>query len=339
VARWARPRPRDFRQGVFKFRTTPYGSLPTTADLDRVIQDGLYGTLMPPFNALNPRARLDVIAYLQTLSPRWRTEQPGTPVVVPDEPTPTTESVTRGRELFGANCSSCHGDGTGNGPAAGGMTDVWGASLQPANLAVGRTKSARTTRDIYIRIMTGINVTPMPGFAAALKPDQAWQIAHYVEALGAWPGSSRELRELVAGLPPAASAPAASATADTMKVVAAAPGEGTSATIVVKMLGDAKGYRFEPAAIRARVGDIVRFVNVSGGPHNVSFWADSIPPGAAGQLQRNMGTTMSPLIGEMISQANAEYQVSIASLPPGAYQYYCLPHLALGMRGQIVVER
>jgi len=92
------------------------------------------------------------------------------------------------------------------------------------------------------------------------------------------------------------------------------------------MLGDAKGYRFEPASIRAGVGDIVRFVNVSGGPHNVSFWADSIPPGAARSVAAKHGYHDEPLIGEMISQANAEYQVSIASLPPGAYQYYCLPH-------------
>jgi len=188
VARWARPRPRDFRQGVFKFRTTPYGSLPTTADLDRVIQDGLYGTLMPPSTRSTPGAP-DVIAYLQCFSPRWRTEQPGTPVVVPDEPTPyhrvghPRPGAVR-RELF-VLPRRRHGEWT----SGGGMTDVWGTSLQPANLAVGRTKSARTTRDIYLRIMTGINGTPMPGFAGALKPDQAWQIAHYVEPLA--PGPAR----------------------------------------------------------------------------------------------------------------------------------------------------
>ena len=89
VAAWTQPKPRDFRNGVYKFRSTPTGTLPTTADLDRTIRDGLYGTLMPPFDALNRRARQDVIAYLQTFSPRWRKEQPGTPVAVIDEPTPT----------------------------------------------------------------------------------------------------------------------------------------------------------------------------------------------------------------------------------------------------------
>src|SRR5258707_8171900 len=148
VAQWAHPRPRDFRQGVFKFRSTPYGSLPTAADLDRVIQNGLYGTLMPPFNALNPRARRDVIAFIQTLSPRWRTEQPGAPIAITTEPVATRESVTRGRELFGAYSSTCHGDGTGNGPTAASLVDAWGAPLPPADFTRGRAKSASTARDI-----------------------------------------------------------------------------------------------------------------------------------------------------------------------------------------------
>ena len=91
VARWSQPKPRDFRQGVYKFSSTRYGSLPTTADLDRVIQDGLYGTRMPPFAALSTRERRDVIAFLLTLSPRWRTEKPVTPIAIPAEPPPTRE--------------------------------------------------------------------------------------------------------------------------------------------------------------------------------------------------------------------------------------------------------
>src|SRR5437667_5610608 len=147
VARWSQPKPRDFRQGIFKFSSTPYGFLPTTADLERVLQNGLYGTRMPPFAALSTRERRDVIAYLQTLSPRWQTDGPGTPIAIADEPVATRESVTQGRKLFEANCAKCHGDGTGNGPSAvKGMVDDWGAPIAPANLALGRGKWARTAR-------------------------------------------------------------------------------------------------------------------------------------------------------------------------------------------------
>jgi plastocyanin len=328
VARWARPKPRDFRQGIFKFRSTPFGSLPTSADLERTIRGGLYGTVMPPFAAVSPRDRADVIAYLQTISPRWRTDGPGTPISVPDEPRPTREDITRGRELFGANCSVCHGDGTGNGPSSVGLLDAWRNPIQPADLTKGRGKATRTASDIYMRIMTGINGTPMPGFAGTLTADAAWQIAHYVQALGGWAGSTAELTELAATLPP-----------PDVLAAPAAPVAAPSAPLVVRMMGDAQGYRFEPASITAHVGDVITFVNVSGGPHNVSFWPDSIPSGTAAQLGRNMGPTANPLSSALLVQPNVEYRVSLADLPPGTYKFYCMPHLALGMKGQIVVQR
>ena len=205
VARWAQPKPRDFRQGVFKFSSTPYGFLPTTADLERVIRDGLFGTKMPPFDALNPRARRDVIAFVQSLSARWRTEKPAKPIAISPEPPPTRESVTQGRELFEANCSKCHGDGSGNGSSGTKLADDWGNPITPANFLLGRGKWAQSERDIYVRIMGGISGTPMPESADVLKPEQAWQIAQYVSALGAWHGSTPELQRVAAALPPTTS--------------------------------------------------------------------------------------------------------------------------------------
>ena len=111
-----------------------------------------------------------------------------------------------------------------------------------------------------------------------------------------------------------------------------------ASTIVVRMVGGANGYRFEPASISARVGDVVRFVNVSGGPHNVAFYEDRIPAGAAAILQKNMGETSGTLSGAMIFDPNAVYTVSLAGLPAGTYNYYCAPHLAMNMTGRIKVR-
>jgi len=110
------------------------------------------------------------------------------------------------------------------------------------------------------------------------------------------------------------------------------------ATIVVRMLGDASGYHFRPASVSAHVGDVVRFVSVSGAPHNVSFCEDSIPAGAAATLQRNMQRTMGTLSGVLLTEPNETYTVSLAGLRPGTYRYYCLPHLALKMVGRITVR-
>ena len=41
------PWPRDFRQGVFKYRTTPFGSIPLDQDIYRTISRGVPGTSMP----------------------------------------------------------------------------------------------------------------------------------------------------------------------------------------------------------------------------------------------------------------------------------------------------
>ena len=55
---WVFPRPRDFRQGTFKWRSTPSGSLPTISDLERTIDQGVYGTYMPTWKAIGHRNRL-----------------------------------------------------------------------------------------------------------------------------------------------------------------------------------------------------------------------------------------------------------------------------------------
>src|SRR5207253_4620684 len=76
---------------------------------------------------------------------------------------------------------------------------------------------------------------------------------------------------------------AASTTAGTTGgAVAMAPITGTTKT--VNMVGDAKGYRFEPANITVKQGDGIKFVVVSGGPHNVAFDPATIPPDVKPQL-------------------------------------------------------
>lgn len=104
------------------------------------------------------------------------------------------------------------------------------------------------------------------------------------------------------------------------------------------MIGDAQGYRFDPKSITIKVGDGLKFTNVTGGPHNVTFSPDSIPAGAQAQLQANMPNTTAPLTGPLLINANDSYTVSFAGVKPGVYHFYCTPHLALGMRGQVTVQ-
>jgi plastocyanin len=118
----------------------------------------------------------------------------------------------------------------------------------------------------------------------------------------------------------------------------ATPAPATGATHDVQMVGDASGYKFNPASLTIKRGDAVRFTNVSGGPHNATFWPDSIPAGAQGALSANMPGTMAPLTGPLLLTPNQTYTVSFANVPGGTYKYYCTPHLALGMKGVIEVQ-
>lgn len=109
-------------------------------------------------------------------------------------------------------------------------------------------------------------------------------------------------------------------------------------TIDVQMIGDATGYRYAPATIAIQRGDKVRFTLVSGPPHNVVFWADSIPKGAAAALAKGMPNTVDKLTSPFFLKTGDTYVVSFAGAPAGRYRYYCTPHLMLGMVATIVVK-
>jgi plastocyanin len=138
----------------------------------------------------------------------------------------------------------------------------------------------------------------------------------------------------------AASSGAAAAPAAAPAGGAAAAAPATGKTIEVKMVGDEKGYRFEPANITVKAGDAIKFTNVSGGPHNVGFDPAKVPAAAQSQLSANMpgDHSMGPLESPLLLQPNETYTISFAKIPAGTYDYHCTPHLALGMKGVITVQ-
>lgn len=113
---------------------------------------------------------------------------------------------------------------------------------------------------------------------------------------------------------------------------------GKAKTHDVNMVLDGSNYKFVPSSLVISAGDVVRYHNKSGGPHNVSFWPDSVPAGGAEVLKRSMPNQMAPLEGPLLTDPEAVYEVSFAGAPKGLYKFYCLPHLALGMHGDVTVQ-
>jgi plastocyanin len=119
--------------------------------------------------------------------------------------------------------------------------------------------------------------------------------------------------------------------------VVMAPITGTIKT--VNMVGDAKGYRYEPANFTIKQGDGVKFVVVSMGPHNVAFDPATIPADVKPQLDANIGTDkMGELSSNMKMNPGESITISFANIKPGQYPYHCVPHLALNMKGVITVQ-
>ncbi len=221
VAQYLAPQPRDYTKGIFKFTSTPYGSKPRHSDLVNTLRRGIRGTSMPTFDDLDPAdlaAVVDYVIYLsqrgeleqkivtiakddEALPPeaiqgavdeiagRWKEAQSQTVMPVTAMPTMTPETVARGRELyFQQVCNKCHGlDGRGG--LAGGIdigVDSWGHKGAAADLTSGMYRGGGRPIDIYRRIYSGINGTPMPGFSQvfAKDPDSIWYLVHYVRDLG-----------------------------------------------------------------------------------------------------------------------------------------------------------
>ena len=113
----------------------------------------------------------------------------------------------------------------------------------------------------------------------------------------------------------------------------------TGPVVEVKMTGNGSTRAaFEPSSITVPAGATVRFTNVSGGPHNITFWSDSIPSGGVAALNAGMKNTVDNLSGPFLTQPNETYEVSFANAPKGTYKGYCTPHLTLGMKIAIRVE-
>lgn len=74
TARFLNPYPRDYRPGIYKFKSTPTGSEPTRADLTRTLHEGIPGTAMPSFLLLSSTDTEALVEYVIYLSMRGQME-------------------------------------------------------------------------------------------------------------------------------------------------------------------------------------------------------------------------------------------------------------------------
>ncbi len=122
------------------------------------------------------------------IAKRW--DEAAAEVVLPKTPMVpyNDETIQLGARAFvKESCYKCHGiDGRGNRQFNVGKDD-WGRISYAANLRSGMLHGGRRPVDIYRRIYSGINGTPMPSFGATLesqgKLDTIWHLTHFVTSV------------------------------------------------------------------------------------------------------------------------------------------------------------
>lgn len=96
-------------------------------------------------------------------------------------------------------------------------------------------------------------------------------------------------------------------------------------------------FRFDPASVAVRRGDVLLFRAVSGGPHSVVFDGKGVSEPDRERLNeampRRAGDLSSPLLTDQ-----SEYRVVVPALTAGTYRFYCLPHKAYDMKGQVTIR-
>ncbi|HEV8338492.1 MAG TPA: c-type cytochrome [bacterium] len=180
------PRPRDFRMGFFKYKSTPAEAPPSDADLIRVVTDGLQASAMPYFrDILSAEEIRAVVAHVKTLAPTIFSGPPPPAIVVSPRVPVEEAGLARGRVLFQRLCTSCHG---ADGRAQVALKDAKDYPVISRDLTAPWTfRGGSHPEDIWLRITTGMAPGPMPSFADQTTADERWDLVNYVLSLARTP--------------------------------------------------------------------------------------------------------------------------------------------------------
>ena len=180
------PAPRDFVRAGYKLRTTSAGSIPTDRDLFLTISRGIPGTHMPGWHTLTEGQRWQLVAFLKSLSKRFRVEASPQVIATSDLVTADPNVLDTGKQLYNeVKCWLCHGkEGFGDGPVATALVKQWGMPYRARDLRDGASyKGGSTVADVFRTISTGFNDTPMMSHHELLSDRERWMVAHYVSSL------------------------------------------------------------------------------------------------------------------------------------------------------------
>ncbi len=192
ASRYLYPRPRNLRLDKYRL-VTSQNLVPSLADIELVILQGIPGTSMPAFHKL-PETEREQLAEESLRLYRARFDNaeppPAEPLVVPVLGEASADAIARGRMLYERiGCIQCHGtDGTG--ASAPAMFDDSGWQTAPRDLVHEPMKGGPSLKSLYQRIRLGMPGTPHPA-AASLSQAELIDLVHFCRSLAKEPPEAR----------------------------------------------------------------------------------------------------------------------------------------------------
>jgi len=180
------PRPRDFTQGQFKYKSTPPGQPSREADLIHTVANGLQASAMPYWKDLLTETEIrEVVSFIKSLS-KISHRPPPTSFPITSRVPSTAESVARGHRLYTQHgCHACHGP-KGRGGLS--LRDTKGYPVISRDLTAPWTfRGGSKPKQIWLRISTGLMPSPMPAFDKTMTPGERWDVVNYVLSLARIP--------------------------------------------------------------------------------------------------------------------------------------------------------
>ncbi|MBF0339096.1 MAG: c-type cytochrome [Nitrospirae bacterium] len=175
-------RPRDFTMGLYRFRSTATGCLPSDDDLLYIITNGIPRSFMPNLKDVPVDDLKAVRSYLKSFSSRFQEEQPCDPIVTKQPAwVGSADSVNKGKAIYkNMKCWECHGEtGKGDGSKSEEIKDDWGEQILPFNFQTGDLKKGSRPQDIYMTFTSGLDGTGMPSYQDTLNEDDRWHLVSY----------------------------------------------------------------------------------------------------------------------------------------------------------------
>jgi plastocyanin len=98
-------------------------------------------------------------------------------------------------------------------------------------------------------------------------------------------------------------------------------------------------YRFSPAQVTARPGDVLLFKVASGPPHSIVFEGGGLSETARAALNGAMNRRSADLSSPLLTAEGTEYRIVVPAIAAGTYGFFCLPHRAYDMRGELRITK